>query len=122
MEEVWQSLNMINEIEPSSGFYRHLYWKIHTPANHYQRQGFPWFLQLFPTSVVTLALLLIGLLLGTFLGNAIVTVGPWSIRYQTSYSQTLIDVDSFKVFAPIPPGALGNSYLRMASAAEEYSK
>jgi len=122
MEEVWQSLDMINEIEPSSGFYRHLYWKIHAPANHHQRQWFPWFLQLFPTPVVTLELLLIGLLLGAFLGNAIVTVGTWSIRHQTSYSQTLIDVDPFKVFAPIPPGTLGHSYLRMASATEEYSK
>jgi anti-sigma factor RsiW len=122
MEEVWKSLNMINEIEPSPGFYRNLYWKIHTPATNHQRRQVPWFLQLFPTPVFALALLLIGLGLGAFLGDAIVTVGPWSIKNQTGYSQTLRDFDSFKVFAPLPPGTLGDSYVRMASATEGYAK
>jgi anti-sigma factor RsiW len=122
MEEVWQSLKGIDEIEPSPGFYRHLYWKIHTPATDHQRQWFPWFLRLFPANVFTLALLLIGLVLGAFLGDAIVTEGPWSIKNQTRYSQTLRDFDSFKVFAPLPPGTLGDSYIRMASATEGYAK
>jgi hypothetical protein len=47
---------------------------------------------------------------------------PWSIRNQTSYSQTLRDVDFFKAFDPIPPDTLGNSYIIMASATEEYPK
>ena len=122
MEEVWQSLNMIDEIEPSPRFNRDLYWKLHTSANQHQRQWFPWFLQLFPTPVVTIAILLVGVLLGAFLGNSIVTVKPWSIRNQTSYSQTLRDVDFFKAFDPIPPDTLGNSYIIMASTTEEYPK
>jgi predicted anti-sigma-YlaC factor YlaD len=122
LEDVWQSLNMINEIEPSPGFNRNLYWKIHAPADQCQKQWFPRFWQLFPANVFTVVLLLTGLVLGAFLGDAFVTVGPWSITHQTSYSRTPADFDSFKVFAPLPPGTLGNSYIRMASATEGYPK
>jgi predicted anti-sigma-YlaC factor YlaD len=122
MEEVWQSLGMINEIEPSPQFNRNLYWKIHTSANQQQQSVAPWFLQLLPTPAVTLAFLLISITLGAFLGNAIVAEQPWSIGHQTSSSQAIIDVDSLKVFSPIPPDTLGNGYLIMASATEEYSK
>jgi predicted anti-sigma-YlaC factor YlaD len=122
MEEAWQSLNVITEIEPSPGFNRDLYRKIHTAANQHQRQWFPWLLQLFPTPAATMAILLIGVLLGAFLGNSIVTVGPLSIGNQISYSQTLREVDFFKAFDPTPPDTLGNNYIIMASATEEYPK
>ena len=122
MEEVWQSLNMIDDIEPSPRFNRDLYWKIHSSTNQHQRQKFPWFLQLFPTPAVTIAILLIGVSLGAFLGNSIVTLEPSSIRNQTSYSQTLRDFDFFKAFDSTPPDTLGNSYLKITSTTEEYPK
>lgn len=122
MEEVWQSLNMVNEIEPSPRFNRDLYWKIHTSANQHQREWFPWVLQLFPTTAATIAILLIGVSLGAFLGNSIVTIEPLSISNQTNYSQALRDVDFIKTFDSIPPNTLGNSYLKMTSTTEEYPK
>jgi hypothetical protein len=122
LEHVWQSLDMVNEIEPSPGFYRHLYCKIHTPAANHQRQCFPWFLQLFPANVFAVVLLLTGLLLGAYMGNAFVKSGSWFIKNQSGYSQALMDVDFFKAFAPTPPGTLGNSYIKMASATEGYPK
>ena len=122
MEKVWQSLNAINEIEPSPRFERDLYWKIHTSPNQHQQQWFPWILKLFPTPAATIAILLIGVSLGAFLGNSIVTLEPSSIRNQTSYSQALRDVDFFKAFDTTPPDTLGNSYLKMTSTTEEYPK
>jgi len=122
MEKVWQSLNMIQEIEPSPKFERNLYWKLHTSANQHQPQRFPWFLKLLPTPAVTIAMLLIGVSLGAFLGNSFVTLEPLSIRNQTSYSQTLKDVDFFKAFDSTPPDTLGNSYLKITSTTEEYPK
>jgi predicted anti-sigma-YlaC factor YlaD len=119
MEKVWQSLNMIDEIEPSSRFNRDLYWKIHTSANQHRHQWFSWVLQLLPTPAVTVAILLIGVSLGAFLGNSIVTLEPSSMRNQTSYSQTLSDVDFFKAFDSTPPDTLGNSYFKMSSTTEE---
>jgi predicted anti-sigma-YlaC factor YlaD len=121
MEKVWQSLNMIQEIEPSPRFNRDLYWKIHASANQ-QRRWLPWVWQLFPAPAVTVAILLIGVSLGAFLGNSIVTLEPLSIRNQTSYSQTLRDVDFFKAFDATPPDTLGNSYFKMTSTTEEYTK
>jgi predicted anti-sigma-YlaC factor YlaD len=122
MEKVWQSLKMIDEIEPSSRFNRDLYWNIHISANQHKQQWLSWFLQFLPTPAVTIAILLMGVSLGAFLGNSIVTLEPSSIRNQTSYSQTLRDVDFFKAFDSTPPDTLGNSYLKMTSTTEEYTK
>jgi predicted anti-sigma-YlaC factor YlaD len=122
MEKVWQSLNAINEIEPSPTFERDLYWKIHATANQHQRQWFSWVLQLLPTPAITVAILLIGVSLGAFLGNSIVTLAPSSIRNQESYSQTLSDVDFFKAFDSTPQDTLGNTYFKMTSTTEEYTR
>jgi len=122
LERVWQSLEEIREIQTSSGFYHRLYEKINTSPEHFFRRCFQWFIQLFPVRVATLALLLMGLLFGSFLGNTIVKDGPWSFKTQANYSQARTEVDFFKVFAPVPPGSLGDGYLRMVSFTEDHEK
>jgi hypothetical protein len=63
-------------------------------------------------------LLLVGTVLGGYLGNALVS-GFSSAPAQVQVSSVSTDIVSFSVFAAAPPGTLGDGYLRMAHFTEE---
>ena len=116
MEKVWQALGDFKEILPEPGFYRELVKKINESSETRFPAGFQWLFQFFSSPLATSALLIAGILIGTFLGNILAKseLFPFQQR-QASYSQEAIEVFSLKVFDPIPPGTLADKYMRMAS-------
>ena len=123
LERVWQNLGELQEIHPYPGFYRQVVRKINQPREYGLLPSFQRFFQLLPAPAITSILLVIGILVGIYLGNILAKRGLYSFHYnQTSYSQDMIDVMSLRAFDPIPPGTLGDGYLRMVSYAEKESR
>ena len=66
-------------------------------------------------------ILLVGVVLGGYLGNALVS-GFATAPAQVQVSRADTDIVSFRVFSAAPPGTLGDGYLRMAHFTEEDRK
>jgi hypothetical protein len=68
-------------------------------------------------------LLVMGLLIGTFAGNYL--AGSGLISFQSPQAGKIpqaIEVVSFQVFDPVPPGTLGDGYLRIVRNMETQHK
>ena len=124
LEQVWQSLENIPEIEISAGFERTA---VRTDQ-HRSRAPFAvalplGFLDLSDLSAPAMAvvLLLVGAVLGGYLGNAVIS-GFSSAPAQEQALRTDTDIVSFRVFSAAPPGTLGDGYLRMVHFTEEDRK
>jgi anti-sigma factor RsiW len=124
LEQVWQSLEKIPDVEASRDFNRRLSARVNAVSEPRSRWRFPWVSwvdQWRPTPAMAVVLLLVGLALGGYLGNVLVSgLGTFSI--QTYDSRTAMDIHSFKAFAAVPPGTLGDGYLRMAHFTEDRRK
>ncbi|MCX5827851.1 MAG: anti-sigma factor [Deltaproteobacteria bacterium] len=121
-EGVWQALDGMQEIEPSPGFYRSIFKKIHAPPrkNHFQKY-LSWIMDFFPAPAVAIPVLLICIVCGVAMGN-IIGSGLGIEKNYTTHSQSLTNVNTVGVFSPIPPGTLGDGYLRLAGISEEHKK
>lgn len=116
MEKVWQALGGFKEIIPQPGFYGQLVKKINESSETRSPMGFQWLFQFFSSPWATSTLLIVGILLGTFLGNILVRTDLFPFQQeQVAHSQAAIEVFSLKAFDPIPPGTLADKYMRMAS-------
>jgi len=117
MKKVWQALEDLKEIPPEPGFYGQLVKKI----NEFNETRLPvrfrwrWLFEFFSPSWATAALLLGGILMGAFLGNTMARNELLPFQQHRIYSQAAAEVFSLKAFDPIPPGTLGDKYLRMAN-------
>jgi anti-sigma factor RsiW len=116
LETAWQSLGVIPEIEASRGFDQRLFAKLRTApeSRSWWRTTWVWF----PAPAAAFGLLLIGVALGGYLGNALVS-GSRSVPDGTVISQNSVDVHSFNAFSAVPRGTLGDAYLRMAGFTED---
>jgi anti-sigma factor RsiW len=124
LEQAWQSLEKIPEIQASPGFERRLFERINAVPEPCSRWRFPWVSWIdraYPASAMAVVLLLVGTVLGGYLGNALVS-GLSSAPAQVHASHVGTDIVSFRVFSAAPPGTLGDGYLRMAHFTEEYRK
>ena len=124
LEQVWQSLEKITEIQTSVGFERRLSARVSVLNEPHLRWRFPWVswtYRAYPASAMAAVLLLVGAVLGGYLGNTLVSGLP-SAPAQVHASRTGTDIVSFRVFAAVPPGSLGDRYLRMAHFTKEYRK
>lgn len=124
LEQAWQSLEKIPEIQASAGFERRLFERINAVPEPRSRWRFPWVSwidRLYPAPAMAAVLLLVGTVLGGYLGNALVS-GLASAPAQVQASRAGTDIVSFGVFSAAPPGTLGDGYLRMAHFTEEYRK
>ncbi|MCX5826290.1 MAG: zf-HC2 domain-containing protein [Deltaproteobacteria bacterium] len=124
LEQAWQSLEKIPEIQASAGFERRLSERINAVPEPRSRWRFlwgSWVYRAYPAPAMAAVLLLVGTVLGGYLGNALVS-GFLSAPAQEQASRTGADIVSFSVFSAVPPGTLGNGYLRMAHFTEEYRK
>ena len=122
--QVWQSLEKIPEIEVSSGFEQSLFERINAVPESRSRWRFPWaswIYRAYPAPAMAVVILLVGTVLGGYLGNALVS-GFSSAPAQVQASRADTDIVSFRVFSAAPPGTLGDGYLRMAHFTEEYRK
>ena len=116
MEKVWQALGYFKEIPPEPGFYDQLVRKINESKETPSPAGLQWVFQFFSAPWVTSTLLIAGILVGTFFGNMLVKSDLITFQQnQAAHSQAAIEVFSLKAFDPIPPGTLGDRYMRMAS-------
>jgi anti-sigma factor RsiW len=121
LDRVWLALEKIPEIQASPGFEQRLFAKIHTAPEPRFFWRFPRIFQWFPAPAMALVLMLMGAALGGFLGNVLVS-GSRSVPDRAVYSQNSADILSFKIFAAVPPGTLGDGYLRMAHLMEDRRK
>jgi len=120
MEKVWQALGDLKEILPEPEFYGQLVKKINASNETPSPAGLPWLFQFFSSSWITSTLLVAGVIMGTFLGNMLVKSDLFPfIQNQAAHSQAAIEVFSLRAFDPIPPGTLGEKYMRMANYGEE---
>jgi predicted anti-sigma-YlaC factor YlaD len=116
MENVWQALGDLKEISPEPEFYGQLVKKINEPHETRFPAGFHWLYQFFSSSWATCALLFIGIIAGTFLGNIVAKSDLFPFwENQFTHSQATTEVFSLRTFDPIPPGTLGGRYLQMAN-------
>ena len=72
MEKVWHALGGFKEILPEQEFYGKLVKKINESNETRLPFGFQWISKLFSSPWAASALLVLGILLGTFLGNILV--------------------------------------------------
>jgi anti-sigma factor RsiW len=124
LEQAWQWLEKIPEIQASAGFERRLFERIDAVSEPRSGWRFPWVswvYRAYPAPAMAAVLLLVGSVLGGYLGNALVA-GFSSAPAQVHASSVGTDIVSFRAFSAAPPGTLGNSYLRMAHFTEEVRK
>ena len=116
MEKIWQALGDFKEILPEPGFYGQLVKKINDSNETRFPAGFSWLFQFFSSPWATATLLIVGILVGTFLGNILAKSDLFPFQQsQATHSQAAIEVFSLKAFDPVPPGTLADKYMRMAS-------
>jgi anti-sigma factor RsiW len=124
LEQAWQSLEKIPEIQASAGFERRLFERIDAvpePRSRWRFRWVSWIDRVCPAPTMATVLLLVGMVLGGYLGNALVS-GFSSAPAQVLASRAGTDIVSFRVFSVAPPGTLGDGYLRMVHFTEEYRK
>ena len=124
LEQAWQSLEKIPEIQASAEFERRLSARINAVPEPRSRWRFPWvswIYRAYPAPAMAAVLLLVGTVMGGYLGNALVS-GLSSAPAQVQASRAGTDIVSFSVFSAAPPGTLGDGYLRMAHFTEEVRK
>ena len=119
MEKVWQALGDLREITPEPGFYGQLVKKINEPYETPSPEGFQWLFQFFSSPWAASTLLIAGILIGTVLGNflaglPLIPFGPG----MTNKPPEAVEIASLRVFDPLPPGTLGETYIRLAGNTE----
>jgi len=119
LESVWQALGDSQEIIPDPVFYGQLVKKINESNRASSPAGFRWLFQGFSSSWATSTLLIAGILIGAFWGSFLGRSDIFPFQPSRAVqSQAASDVFSLKAFDPIPPGTLGDQYIRMASQGE----
>jgi len=119
LERAWQSLGALPDIYPGPEFYSKLQQKMAEQSGRISWSRFRTLFRLAPVPAAAFALLLVGILTGTYLGNALVGGGLRSSENrQTTYTQE-VTLASLRVFDAMPPGTLADGYVQMASHMEE---
>ncbi len=116
LERVWQALEGLPEMQPEPDFYGQVIKKIHEPYDYRPLTGFQWLRQFVASPWVASTLVIAGILIGSFLGNFLAGGGLFSFRTTVAgKSPEALEIISFRVFDPVPPGSLGDGYIRMVS-------
>jgi anti-sigma factor RsiW len=124
LEQAWHRLEKIPEIQASPGFEERLFERINAvpdPRTWWSFHWVPWVDQWRLAPAMAAALLLVGTVLGGYMGNALVS-GLSSASAQVRASRAGMDIVSFRAFSAAPPGTLGDGYLRMAHFTEGYRR
>lgn len=119
LERVWQALEGLPEMQPEPDFYGQVIKKINEPYEAHPLTGFQWVSQIFSASLAGCTLLIAGVLIGTYLGNFLAGSDLFSFRTtEAGRSPEAVEIVSFRAFDPVPPGTLGDGYIRMVSNTE----
>ena len=121
LERVWQQLEKVPKIEASPFFEQRLLARIRTTPEPRSLWRFPrlaWIYRAYPAAALAAAVLVVGLALGGILGNALMA-GFASAPAPVQASGMDADIVSFQSFAAVPPGTVGDGYLRLVNFAED---
>jgi anti-sigma factor RsiW len=119
LESVWQALGDSQGIIPDPGFYGQLVKKINESNRASSPSGFRWLFQGFSSSWATSTLLIVGILIGAYLGSLLGKSDLFPLQpSQAVGPRVASEVFSLKAFDPLPPGTLGDKYIRMATYEE----
>jgi hypothetical protein len=122
LQQTWQALGDVAEIRSPPGFYKQVSQKIGQAsdngilgASHWGA----WWVRALPTSVLASLILAIGILCGTYIGSSLIKFEPFHSAAVFSDGGFL---SSLRVFDPVPPGTLADSYERLLSYNESHTK
>jgi len=122
-ERVWQTLGGLEEIRSDPWFYPQLVKKIKNPSEDRPIPRLRWVSRFLPAPAIVSILLVVGLLVGTYLGNILARYDLFPFSHmQTRRSSEETTLTSLQVFDPVPPGTLADGYLRMVNYTESHSK
>jgi anti-sigma factor RsiW len=114
-QQLWQTLDDFKPIPTVPEFYRQVHRRIHQLPEKGLFGALNWRSEWFkalPSSAVTAAILAIGILFGTYVGNSL-------FKFQPSQGLIAFSEESFlsslKVFEAVPPGTLAEGYERLMS-------
>jgi anti-sigma factor RsiW len=120
LQRIWSVLGELPDIQPRPGFYLQVRGKISGLKEHH---FIPWLrrvYQLLPSPLAMVTLMLVGLVMGSYLGNVLSEEGLPSLQgRRPSLAQAHVSLASIRTFDPVPPGTLAHGYLTMASYREE---
>ena len=120
LQSAWEALGKLPEIRPSPLFYERLVKRMNATPKGRFLSGCQWGFQLFSPSAIQYGLLIAGILVGSFLGNFLVGSDLFPFRMdQGAHPQQVVEIYALRAFDPVPPGTLGEQYLRMANYGEE---
>jgi anti-sigma factor RsiW len=122
LEQVWQTLEELQEIRPDPWFYPQVVRKIKESRERGFLPGLQWVFPILRIPAIASILLAIGILAGAYLGNILARSDflPFQPERPTNSQEALFD--SLKVFDPAPPGTLAHGYLQMVSYKEDESR
>ena len=114
LQQIWQALGDQSEIRPTPGFYKRVSQKIGqtTEKGVFGFRWGNWGLRVLPSSVIASAILAIGIVCGTYIGNSFIKIQP--LHNVAAYPEEGF-LSSLKVFDPVFPGTLADSYERLLS-------
>jgi anti-sigma factor RsiW len=113
LERVWQILGEWSEVQPTPEFHPGLMRKIGGRPKAGPLQRLRWALQPFPAALPAPAVLIVGILVGVYAGHLLVTGNANPVRSRPGSSlAAAATLASLRAFDPIPPGTVGEGYLR----------
>jgi predicted anti-sigma-YlaC factor YlaD len=121
LERVWKIVAQFEEIHPDPWFYRQLVRKIKEPHEQALLPTLQHVFRLFRAPVTISAILIIGLLAGTYLGSILARCDLFPFQ-SNPVSDSRGVLTSMRVFDPAPPGTLAEGYYRMVSYKEGDSR
>jgi predicted anti-sigma-YlaC factor YlaD len=121
LQQTWQALGEMTEIRPTPGFYKRLAQKI-GPTSKKRFWGScweNWGVGALPSTITASVILAIGIICGTYIGNSLIRIEPLhsaAAFYKGDF------LSSLRVFDPVAPGTLAESYERLLSYNESHVK
>jgi Putative zinc-finger len=115
LQQTWRALGDVTEIRPTPGFYQRLSERI---GQEPQKGVFGaslwgnWGLRVVPSPIIASIIVAIGIVCGTLIGNFLIQIEPFHNIAAFSEEGFL---SSLRVFDPVPPGTLADSYERLLS-------
>jgi predicted anti-sigma-YlaC factor YlaD len=122
LERIWQTLGEFEQIQPDPWFYTQLVRKIKQPREEELLPTLQHVFQLFHVPVTVSVILVVGLLVGTYLGSILARRDLFPFRNESVSDSQGAFFASLRVFDPAPPGTLAHGYLQMVNYEERGSR
>ena len=122
LDRVWQTLEEVEEIRSDPWFYRQLVRKIREPREKRLLPTLQHVFRLFRVPVTVSVILVVGLLVGTYLGSILARRDLFPFRNESVSDSQGAFFTSLRVFDPAPPGTLAHGYLQMVNYEERGSR